>query len=159
LKASIEEKKTIEKEVKDKVEKQCREIYEKEKIQKDLENKKMIEENLKLIEKLKIQVQEQKREIQSLEEWKAGGWFKAFDEELKILPSDRFSSWGKNLKEAKRLLNVAKKDNLLCKVCCDETAVVIFLPCKHMVVCQNCSNVPNCIICRQQIVDKLVPFT
>jgi len=94
-----------------------------------------------------------------LEEWKAGGWFKTFEEQLKSLPSEQFSSWNKNLKEAKRMLNAAKKENLSCKVCCEETAVVIFLPCKHMVVCQSCSNVSNCIICRQPIVDKIIPFT
>jgi len=136
---------------------QAKETYVVEIQKKEIENKKLVEDNKKIVENL---IKEQKNILQETETtWKSRGWFKVFEEELKTLPAEKLSIWNKNLKDAKRLLNAAKKENLLCKVCCEESAVVIFMPCKHMVVCQVCSNVQNCIICRQPIIDKIVPFT
>jgi hypothetical protein len=47
-----------------------------------------------------------------------------------------------------------------CKICNNHEASVVFLPCKHMVVCENCqSMVSQCPmqLCRQDIQDMFIP--
>ena len=48
-----------------------------------------------------------------------------------------------------------KEDLTLCCICLDGKKNVLFLPCKHICTCANCSNVNNCPICRANIVSKI----
>ena len=48
--------------------------------------------------------------------------------------------------------NVMLKEMALCKVCCDETSSILFLPCLHLCVCLQCSyNVSACPSCGEHI--------
>ena len=43
-------------------------------------------------------------------------------------------------------------DSKLCKVCMDEDACVVFIPCGHLMSCVNCSpSLKNCAICRRPV--------
>lgn len=47
----------------------------------------------------------------------------------------------------------------LCKICVDGEVDVLFLPCKHLVVCKNCSEkLDECPICRSYIDEKVNVF-
>ncbi|XP_019637555.1 PREDICTED: uncharacterized protein LOC109479927 [Branchiostoma belcheri] len=44
------------------------------------------------------------------------------------------------------------REERMCKICMEEDAVIVFLPCGHLAVCQTCSaTLHNCPICRKQI--------
>lgn len=50
-------------------------------------------------------------------------------------------------------------DRLLCKICLENECCVVFMPCKHMACCSDCSvNFNKCIICRQKIASFLKIF-
>lgn len=50
-------------------------------------------------------------------------------------------------------------NKLLCKVCLENELSVVFMPCKHMVCCSDCSvTCDKCIICRQNITSFLKIF-
>ena len=43
-------------------------------------------------------------------------------------------------------------DSKLCKVCMDEDACMVFIPCGHLMSCVNCSpSLKNCAICRRPV--------
>ena len=43
-------------------------------------------------------------------------------------------------------------DSKLCKVCMDEDACIVFIPCGHLMSCVNCSpSLKNCAICRRPV--------
>ena len=43
-------------------------------------------------------------------------------------------------------------DSKLCKVCMDEDACIVFIPCGHLMSCVNCSpSLKNCAICRKPV--------
>ena len=50
-------------------------------------------------------------------------------------------------------------DRYICKVCYENPLEVIFLPCKHVCCCKECSDkVSNCPMCRTRIRAKLPLF-
>ncbi|XP_060552836.1 baculoviral IAP repeat-containing protein 3-like [Ruditapes philippinarum] len=53
-----------------------------------------------------------------------------------------------SLKEENRLL----KEQMMCKVCMDKDANTVFLPCGHLVACDDCAKVlRKCAVCRKII--------
>ena len=55
--------------------------------------------------------------------------------------------------------NTRLKGKLLCKICLDDEVSVIFLPCRHMVCCNECgAAVKHCPVCRTLIVGTVKPF-
>ncbi|PIK61629.1 putative baculoviral IAP repeat-containing protein 7-A-like [Apostichopus japonicus] len=51
------------------------------------------------------------------------------------------------------------KERNACKICLDEEVKIIFIPCKHLAVCEACAEkVEICPICRDHIDDKLQVF-
>lgn len=63
--------------------------------------------------------------------------------------------------ELSRLLqeNVRLKESTTCKVCLDSDVNVLFLPCRHLVCCEECSNaLKTCPCCRAQIVGTVKTF-
>lgn len=53
-----------------------------------------------------------------------------------------------DLKDVEKLIKEAKA----CKICLSEEAVIVFLPCSHLVACVNCaSKLKHCPICRSVI--------
>ncbi len=60
-----------------------------------------------------------------------------------------------NLKKENEIL----KSNLTCKICLDEPVGELFLPCRHLVCCVQCSkSVDNCPLCRAKIVGTIKTF-
>ncbi|KAF2904279.1 hypothetical protein ILUMI_01898 [Ignelater luminosus] len=56
------------------------------------------------------------------------------------------------LKEVETLIKEAKA----CKICLSEEAVIVFLPCSHLVACVNCaSKLKNCPVCRT-VINKII---
>ena len=48
------------------------------------------------------------------------------------------------------------KENLLCKICLDQKADILFLPCGHLTSCPQCSmSLLSCPLCRKKINGKL----
>ena len=48
-------------------------------------------------------------------------------------------------------------DRLLCKICLDREVKVIYLPCKHLIVCEKCHSElqrGNCSLCRQRVLSS-----
>ena len=44
------------------------------------------------------------------------------------------------------------KESKLCKICMDEEACIVFIPCGHLMSCVNCSpGMKNCAICRKPV--------
>jgi hypothetical protein len=44
------------------------------------------------------------------------------------------------------------KDQKMCKICYDNDANIVFLPCGHLVVCEDCSSsIRECPVCRRSI--------
>jgi hypothetical protein len=60
-------------------------------------------------------------------------------------------SQNKSTEETLTVLKAKAEENL-CKVCFETEMDVILMPCRHLVVCQNCAALLNsCPTCRQQI--------
>ena len=56
---------------------------------------------------------------------------------------------------------VPDEDDTKCKICYNNRAKVLTLPCRHAVMCETCAQQledPRCIMCRAPIVDKFVIF-
>jgi len=50
--------------------------------------------------------------------------------------------------------NIDKKDSVYCIICMDNNRNVLFKPCNHIVICDNCSGTTDlreCIICKVKI--------
>ncbi len=50
----------------------------------------------------------------------------------------------------------AEKDSVTCIICCDQLRNVIFRPCNHILICDDCSGKTNyveCFACRSEIVE------
>lgn len=62
--------------------------------------------------------------------------------------------------EEEDIKHVETCDNkLICKICLVNELSVVFMPCKHMVCCNDCSvTCDKCIICRQKITSFLKVF-
>ena len=48
------------------------------------------------------------------------------------------------------------KESVTCILCCDQQRNVIFRPCNHILICDDCSgksNYEECFVCRSKIVD------
>jgi len=55
--------------------------------------------------------------------------------------------------------NEELKEQLLCKICMDNDADVVFLPCGHMVACTTCARaLRKCAVCRALIKSALKSF-
>ena len=51
------------------------------------------------------------------------------------------------------------RSNVTCRICLDATVHVLFLPCRHLICCEQCANnVHNCPLCRQRIVGTIKAF-
>ena len=52
-----------------------------------------------------------------------------------------------------------KLENLKCVICLEQDKNVVFLPCNHMVCCEECANsVDKCPMCRKSIVSRIKVF-
>ena len=50
-------------------------------------------------------------------------------------------------------------DSRLCKVCMDEDACIVFIPCGHLMSCVNCSSsLKNCGICRRPVKSSIKTY-
>lgn len=55
--------------------------------------------------------------------------------------------------------NETLKDNITCKVCMDDKVDMLFLPCRHLICCEPCSDsVRRCPLCRQRIIGTIKAF-
>lgn len=55
--------------------------------------------------------------------------------------------------------NEQLKESQTCKICLDQVADIIFLPCGHMVSCGQCAPALNrCPICRKEIAGFVKAF-
>jgi len=55
--------------------------------------------------------------------------------------------------------NEEMKQQLLCKICMDNDADVVFLPCGHMIACTTCARaLRKCAVCRALIKNTLKSF-
>ena len=55
--------------------------------------------------------------------------------------------------------NETLKSNITCKVCMDHNLGVLFLPCRHLICCEPCSDsVKRCPLCRQHIIGTIKAF-
>ena len=56
-------------------------------------------------------------------------------------------------KMEKKLENISESE--FCKICFEENSCMVFIPCGHVMTCENCSySCKNCAICRQPIKSK-----
>ena len=61
--------------------------------------------------------------------------------------------------EELRKQNETLKSNITCKVCMDNNVGVLFLPCRHLICCEPCSDsVKRCPLCRQHIIGTIKAF-
>ena len=55
--------------------------------------------------------------------------------------------------------NETLKSNITCKVCMDHNLGALFLPCRHLICCEPCSDsVKRCPLCRQRIIGTIKAF-
>ncbi len=48
--------------------------------------------------------------------------------------------------------NEAMREERMCKICMDNDVNIVFLPCGHLVSCQECApNIKKCAVCRKLI--------
>ena len=48
--------------------------------------------------------------------------------------------------------NREMKDQTQCKICCEETVSIVFLPCGHLTACTQCAPaLKSCPVCRTEI--------
>ena len=63
---------------------------------------------------------------------------------------------GPEFEEKLRTENEAMKKQMQCKVCFNSEVGVVFLPCGHLVVCNNCApSLQSCVICRRKITETI----
>lgn len=87
-----------------------------------------------------------------------------------LLPTDNVNQLHKALFETCEFLQMhseleeqeeeeEREKHLLCKICMSNDLSILFLPCKHLVCCKNCSiTFSNCCICRKDITGFLKVF-
>ena len=49
-----------------------------------------------------------------------------------------------------------RKDSVTCIICCDQARNVLFRPCNHILICDDCSgksSYEECFVCRSVIVE------
>ncbi len=52
--------------------------------------------------------------------------------------------------------NEAMREERMCKICMDNDVNIVFLPCGHLVSCQECApNIKKCAVCRAPIRDTV----
>ena len=62
-------------------------------------------------------------------------------------------------KQKLRESNEVFKSTMMCKVCLDKCVGELFLPCRHLVCCVNCSaSLHRCPVCREKIVTTIKTF-
>ena len=55
--------------------------------------------------------------------------------------------------------NETLRSNMMCKICLDAQVGKLFLPCRHLVCCEECSAaVRKCPLCRERIVGTITTF-
>ena len=55
--------------------------------------------------------------------------------------------------------NETLRSNMTCKICLDAQVGQLFLPCRHLVCCEECSAaVRKCPLCRERIVGTITTF-
>ena len=55
--------------------------------------------------------------------------------------------------------NETLRSNMMCKICLDARVGKLFLPCRHLVCCEECSaRVRKCPLCRERIVGTITTF-
>ena len=55
--------------------------------------------------------------------------------------------------------NETLRSNMTCKICLDARVGKLFLPCRHLVCCEECSAaVRKCPLCRERIVGTITTF-
>lgn len=55
--------------------------------------------------------------------------------------------------------NQTLKEQMLCKICLDKDASMVYLPCGHMVTCQDCApTIRKCCICRKMILGTVKAY-
>ena len=97
---------------------------------------------------------------EKLEEESIGSDLESEDEEEGASSSDSESdSEEEGAKTMKDYFEYLKAENeqleeeTLCKVCLDKSRSRTFLPCRHFVACEDCTNkIRNCPICRRKII-------
>ena len=78
----------------------------------------------------------------------------AANPETDVTPSEELY----NVKELQKQ-NETLKSNITCKVCMDNKVGMLFLPCRHLICCEPCSDsVIQCPLCRQRIVGTIKAF-
>jgi hypothetical protein len=80
-----------------------------------------------------------------------------------VVSGDMFANLSsQQLEEAQNYLLLEQKSRKTCVVCLDNPAQVLFLPCRHMRVCVECSDRQKehsrCPICRDTVTEKIIPF-
>ena len=61
--------------------------------------------------------------------------------------------------EELRRQNETLKSNITCKVCMDHNVGMLFLPCRHLICCEPCSDsIKLCPLCRQRIIGTIKAF-
>ena len=61
--------------------------------------------------------------------------------------------------EELRKQNETLKSNITCKVCMDHNVGMLFLPCRHLICCEPCSDsIKLCPLCRQRIIGTIKAF-
>ncbi|XP_062587163.1 putative inhibitor of apoptosis [Saccostrea cucullata] len=94
---------------------------------------------------------------------RVGGWKNLTGslimEEIFRLEDTRCLSYSENVKSKSRQLsndemkkeNESMRDAHTCKICCDKTVAIVFLPCDHLCCAQCAPALKKCPVCRQQV--------
>lgn len=84
----------------------------------------------------------------------------AFEKYLLSASDEDVKAMKKDLHHKLQIVESALAERKKCIVCCERDKCVVLLPCKHMSMCQECSEkVKECPICKQVVVDRIVPFS
>ena len=68
---------------------------------------------------------------------------------------DSIEKDNQSMKKDLEKLNESK----VCKICMDEEACIVFIPCGHLMCCVNCSpGIKNCAYCRKPIKSTIRTF-
>lgn len=73
--------------------------------------------------------------------------------------------FGKKLPEKRKIELLqkeleAERDKHACIICCDKPRNILFHPCRHLCVCDNCSsNLDSCPVCRRFVIEDLRVYT
>lgn len=87
----------------------------------------------------------------------AGGSCKIVSAIGRVIYVEEDESYFKTFTHSRQTIEVrpSNEDRLLCKICLDRQFNVIYLPCKHLAVCEQCHSKlkdnKKCIICRKKV--------